>query len=74
MDSIQFQPLNTIAPQKLLPILNKTSTRKHLIKHDVFDESLVRQWINAKLAEDAKAGCLVRAFLKDETLFGCCVF
>ena len=72
MDSIQFQPLNTIAPQKLLPILNKTSTRKHLIKHDVFDESLVRQWINAKMAEDAKAGCLVRAILKDETLIGWC--
>jgi len=54
MDSIQFQPLNTIAPQKLLPILNKTSTRKHLIKHDVFDENMVRQWVNAKMAEDAK--------------------
>lgn len=72
MDSIQFQSLNTVAPQKLLPILNKTSTRKHLIEHDVFDEDLVRQWINAKMAEDAKEGCSVRAILQGETLIGWC--
>ncbi len=72
MDSIQYLPLDRIAAADLLPILNKSSTRRHLIEHDVFDLNRVRDWVADKVEEDACDGCLVRAILLDETPVGWC--
>ncbi|BCV45872.1 MULTISPECIES: hypothetical protein [Shewanella] len=72
MSSINFISLDKINPEEFIPILNKVSTRNHLITHDEFDSSSVRSWIDEKLNEDKIDGCIVRAIETDGILVGWC--
>ena len=72
MRKIHYVALDKIDADKFLPILNKLSTRKHLIAHEAFDTVSVTSWINDKLVEDNRPGCIVRAVMLDEVLVGWC--
>lgn len=72
MSSIEYLHLSEIDPADFLPLLNKASTREHLIKHELFTVAKVEDWIKAKLAEDNKEGCKVRAIILDHQLVGWC--
>ncbi|MCC4262857.1 GNAT family N-acetyltransferase [Oceanimonas baumannii] len=72
MSNIQYIPLDSIAPEEMIPILNKLSTRKHLIAHEAFDLASVKSWINDKLDQDRLEGCIVRAIKLDGKLAGWC--
>ncbi|HDS1200790.1 TPA: N-acetyltransferase [Shewanella algae] len=72
MGSINFISLDKIDPEEFIPILNKVSTRKHLITHDEFDSSSARSWIDDKLNEDRSDGCIVRAIETGGSLVGWC--
>lgn len=72
MTRLEYLHLSEISPADFLPILNKATTREHLIQHPVFDESSVTQWIAAKIDVDQTPGCRVRALRIDGTLAGWC--
>lgn len=72
MNNLAFVKLEQVDLNAMLDILNKESTRTHLIKHKVFDLSDVERWISNKLEVDAMAGCKVRAIELDGVLAGWC--
>ncbi|KKD00421.1 hypothetical protein KY46_07205 [Photobacterium halotolerans] len=72
MRNLQYVPLDEIESDKFIPILNKASTRKHLMTHDAFDSDLAKKWIRDKLDIDALEGCIVRAITVDDELVGWC--
>ncbi len=72
MNKIQYVPLDEIEPERFLPILNKLSTRKHLVAHDEFDSESVKSWIDNKLNESRIDGCTVRAVELEGNLVGWC--
>lgn len=59
-------------PAELLPILNKQTTREHLIDHEQFDLDGVKAWMQGKAEEDDQPGCRVRAVVLDQKLIGWC--
>lgn len=72
MNKLSFAKLTEIDKNVMLTILNKASTRKHLIHHEQFTLDYVEQWILGKLEVDAAAGCKVRAVELDGVLAGWC--
>jgi len=72
MYSLEYIKFSEVDPDHLLPLLNKQTTRAHLIDHALFDLATVRLWMQEKLALDATPGCKVRAILADKTLAGWC--
>lgn len=72
MRELKYPHFSEISPEDFLPILNKSSTREHLIKHKAFDLDSVEQWIQGKMDEDAKPSCRIRAITVDEQLVGWC--
>lgn len=72
MSELAFLKLDQVDLNAMLEILNKESTRAHLIEHKVFDLNDVKQWVLGKLEVDAMAGCRVRAVELDGVLAGWC--
>ncbi|MBB1487178.1 N-acetyltransferase [Oceanospirillum sp. D5] len=72
MTGLEYVSFEEIAPTDFLPILNKSSTRTHLIAHEVFDLESVNAWMQGKIAVDAMPGCQVRAIRIDHQLVGWC--
>ncbi|MEI8593180.1 GNAT family N-acetyltransferase [Photobacterium sp. Hal280] len=72
MRNLQYVSLDEIESDKFIPILNKASTRKHLISHDKFDAELAEKWVSDKLDIDDLEGCIVRAITLDDELVGWC--
>lgn len=72
MSNVEYVGLNRIEPNEFLSILNKESTRAHLIGHEMFDSNSVNEWIQSKIAVDSSQGCRVRAILVDKELAGWC--
>lgn len=72
MQSIEYVSFTKIDPIDFLPVLNKPTTREHLVKHQVFDRQSINQWVQGKLEEDAAPGCKVRAIKIDNQLAGWC--
>ncbi|WP_027254195.1 GNAT family N-acetyltransferase [Photobacterium halotolerans] len=72
MSNLQYVSLDEIEPDKFIPILNKASTRKHLVTHDEFDSDLAEKWIRDKIEIDDLEGCIVRAITVDDELVGWC--
>ncbi len=72
MSRIEYLKLEEIEPTDFLPLLNKQTTRQHLIEHELFDAQRVMEWIKGKVEMDALQGCKVRAIMFDEQLAGWC--
>ncbi|RQW64983.1 GNAT family N-acetyltransferase [Vibrio viridaestus] len=72
MNHIEYIPLDQIEADDLLIILNKLSTRKHLVDHDPFDLSSVQQWMDDKCVVDEMEGCVVRAIKCNDSIVGWC--
>jgi hypothetical protein len=72
MGKLMYVRLSEINPEDFLPLLNKATTREHLIKHELFTVAKIEDWIKAKIAEDNKEGCKVRAIMLDHQLAGWC--
>jgi hypothetical protein len=69
---ITYQKFEELNPNELLPILNKKSTRAHLMSHDLFDFATASSWIQTKVKVDSTHGCKSRAILVDGKLAGWC--
>lgn len=72
MRRIEYRKLDEIEPTDFLPLLNKPTTRAHLIDHELFEAVSAKEWIQGKLDVDALPGCRVRAILVDKQLAGWC--
>ena len=72
MNHIEYVKLSQIDPASFLPILNKQTTRDHLIDHDLFDVAMVTEWIEEKSKVDLSHGCRVRGIMVDKHLAGWC--
>lgn len=72
MSQIQFLSFNHVDPEDFLAIVNEETLRKHLIEHDVFTPTSIREWVNDKLKVDRLKGCRIRAVYIDNVLAGWC--
>jgi hypothetical protein len=72
MYCLEYVKLDEIAPADFLPLLNKQTTRAHLVDHDLFDTDKVKEWIQSKIDVDSSPGCRVRAIAVDKQLAGWC--
>ncbi|MEH6649925.1 MAG: GNAT family N-acetyltransferase [Motiliproteus sp.] len=72
MNPVEYVKLNEIQPAEFLTLLNKQSTREHLIVHELFDLNKVELWIKEKVDVDSTQGCRVRAITVDKQLAGWC--
>ncbi|WP_420600561.1 N-acetyltransferase [Neptuniibacter sp.] len=69
MEYVNFQEID---PADFLPLLNKQTTREHLIEHQQFDVVGVTEWMRDKIEVDSTPGCRVRAINVDSQLAGWC--
>lgn len=72
MNNIEYVKLTEINPDEFISLLNKQKIREHLIEHELFDESRVKQWLESKIEVDLIQGCKVRAIVIDKQLAGWC--
>ncbi|PIQ25934.1 GNAT family N-acetyltransferase [bacterium (Candidatus Blackallbacteria) CG17_big_fil_post_rev_8_21_14_2_50_48_46] len=72
MSLIEYLRFDKIDPNEFVPLLNKKSTREHLIAHEKFDTESVAQWMKAKIEVDQIEGCRVRALSVNGVLAGWC--
>ena len=72
MDNIVYVKLNELNSDQFIPLLNKQKLREHLMEHELFDESSVKQWLESKIKVDSSLGCKVRAIVIDKQLAGWC--
>ena len=72
MKQIEYINLNDANPNDFISLLNKQKIREHLIDHQLFDESAVKEWIDTKIMVDSSQGCKVRAIVIDKHLAGWC--
>ena len=72
MNSIVYVKLNEVNSNEFIPLLNKHKIREHLIKHELFDESTAKEWLESKIKVDSFVGCKVRAIVIDKQLAGWC--
>ncbi|MCO1333344.1 N-acetyltransferase [Microbulbifer sp. OS29] len=72
MRHLEYRKLNEIEPKKLLSLLNKKTTRQHLVDHAPFNPESIAEWINSKVDTDFRHGCRVRAITIDKQLAGWC--
>ncbi|MFL0809845.1 MAG: N-acetyltransferase [Agarilytica sp.] len=72
MCRLEYIKLDQIDPNALLPLLNKPSTREHLVDHEIFDTEKVTLWVQSKIDVDATKGCRVRAIMANKQLAGWC--
>ena len=66
---VSFREVNTL---DWLKILNEPVLRRHLVEHDIFNETTINNWVKSKLDVDAREGCRVRAIYIDKELAGWC--
>lgn len=66
---VSFKDVNTY---EWLKILNEQALRRHLVEHDIFNETSVNNWVKSKLDIDAMKGCRIRAIYIDKQLAGWC--
>lgn len=72
MNNLEYVKLNEIDPVEFILLLNKQKIREHLIEHELFDESSVKEWLENKIEVDSTQGCKVRAIVIDKQLAGWC--
>jgi len=72
MNSISYVKLNEVSPNELIVLLNKHKIREHLIEHELFDESRLKDWVDKKMEVNSTQGCKVRAILIGKELAGWC--
>ena len=72
MSTVHYVKFDDVIPVDFLSILNSQKNRKHLIEHDIFDESSAKAWIGSKIKVDSTDGCRVRAVIYKNKLAGWC--
>ena len=72
MKQIEYINFNDVTPKDFIPLLNKQKIREHLIDHQLFDESAVKEWLETKIMVDSSQGCKVQAINIDKQLAGWC--
>ena len=72
MNQIEYVELDKIEPAEFLPLLNKQTTREHLIDHALFDIDKVNEWIQRKISVNFSKACRIRAITVDKQLAGWC--
>jgi len=72
MTDVNFVHFKDVDPEDWLPVVNEQDLRKHLIHHENFTSSSIREWINDKLEIDSLVGCRIRAIYIDGSLAGWC--
>ncbi len=72
MSDIRYLPFPALPAEAFLPLMNRASTRTHLIEHAGFDASSIRSWVEEKQAVDLAPGCRVRAVEVAGALAGWC--
>lgn len=72
MHCLEYVTFDEIEPIDFLALLNKRTTREHLIDHERFDTDKVKEWIQSKIDVDSSQGCRVRAIRVEKQLAGWC--
>ncbi|GAA6168080.1 N-acetyltransferase [Sessilibacter corallicola] len=72
MNSLTYVNLDQIPTRELIALLNSQRVRKHLVSHDLFDETSISAWVADKCREDSKIKCIVRAIKVDHEFAGWC--
>ncbi|MCB1668421.1 MAG: N-acetyltransferase [Porticoccaceae bacterium] len=69
---IEYVKLDEVVSEDFIPLLNKENLRRHLVRHDLFNAEMVKDWIAGKVELDSSEGCKIRAVLIDSQLAGWC--
>ncbi len=72
MVEINYVEFQDVDPQDFLPILNKQTTREHLVDHVLFDAVEAERWMLDKVRVNQVDGCKVRAVMINSMLAGWC--
>ena len=72
MKIIEYVDIQDLNRTEILIILNKQKVRDHLVLHDVFDETLLDEWINGKAKVNRSYGCKVKGITVNGTAAGWC--
>ena len=72
MHCLEYVTFDEIEPTDFLVLLNKRTTREHLIDHKRFDSDKVKEWMQGKIDVDSSQGCRVRAITVEKQLAGWC--
>ena len=72
MTDLHYVKLTDIHAEDFVPLLNNPKIRRHLIEHPQFDTESIQEWLNTKIAMDARAGCQIRAVFYRGRLVGWC--
>ncbi len=70
--AIDYKKFSDVNPELFFPLLNSNKVRTHLIRHQTFDDEMLKSWIADKISMDAVAGCKVRAIQVEGNLAGWC--
>jgi len=72
MNRLNYVEFSRINPEDFKDLLNKEKIREHLVKHDLFDSSTIKEWIRTKVEMDSINGCRVRGIVSNHHLAGWC--
>lgn len=72
MIDLHYIPFAQVDPLTLLPVLNESPIREHLVQHALFDADSVRGWAAGKAQADQQPGCRTRVILQAGHVVGWC--
>ena len=72
MNEILYFPFDQIDALELIPVLNESSVRNHLVTHPRFDAANIFQWVESKRECDRLPGCCSRVIVMDGKPVGWC--
>lgn len=72
MSDIEYLGFDALEPKAFLALLNRAKVRRHLVKHQQFDEPAAAEWVAQKLSIDSMPGCRLRVVSLDGELAGWC--
>lgn len=72
MSKLEYVKFSAVSPHEFKLLLNKESTRKHLINYERFDLNSAKTWIQEKVEMDSIKGCKLRGIVIGSSLAGWC--
>ena len=72
MKDISYVEIEHLDKNELMSILNKEKVREHLIRHDQFDDSSLKDWVEGKIIVNSTKGCKVKGIKVNESVAGWC--
>ena len=69
---LTYHAIDSSPETEWIELLNSDLVRKHLIQHPQFTAESLKIWLDSKIKEDQKPGCIIRAIHSEGRLVGWC--